>query len=159
MATPLQPKRFASRPPRPLPRSSSSALEQLEDRRLCSVTVTQGWTGYFTIRGTAAADTINVNVSRSAGTFTVDGVTYAGVQYISVIGGDGDDSINVSGSGSGPVGASITGDAGDDTISRNFDGGIWSGDGDDIINLSNAFRGTADAGAGSDIISVSGDCI
>src|SRR4051812_2890457 len=103
MATPQQLARSQSLCPRPAttPRVRSLLVEPLENRRLCSVTVTQGWTGYFTIAGTPSADVINVSVSRSAGMFTVDGLTYAGVQFISVIGGDGNDTINVSGSGAG----------------------------------------------------------
>jgi hypothetical protein len=134
-------------------------LEELEDRRLCSVTVSQGWTGYFTIQGTPAADSINVSVNRSTGTFTVDGVTYAGVQYLSVVGGDGNDNVDVSGTGSGSLAASISGGAGDDTLSLNFDGGIWGGDGNDTINLTNAYRGAAIGEAGSDLLTISGDCI
>src|SRR4051794_233964 len=100
MAKPLQPKGpLASRQLGSPPRTWSTALERLEDRRLCSVTVTQGFTGYYTIQGTPAADNINVSVNRTAATFTLDGATYAGVQYINVIGGDGNDTIRVSGTG------------------------------------------------------------
>src|SRR4051812_45009147 len=98
MAKPLPPKglqtihpesRLSSRAPAP--------IELLEARRLYSATVTQGWIGFYTIQGTPAPDNINASVNRSTGTFTLDGVTYAGVQYINVIGGDGNDNIQVVG--------------------------------------------------------------
>ena len=134
-------------------------IETLEERRLFSVTVTQGFTGYFTIQGTPAADNIDVSVNRSAGTFTVEGVTYAGVQHLNVIGGDGNDMIRVAGTGSGSLSASISGGAGNDSISLNFDGGIWGGDGNDNITLYDAFRGQVLGEAGSDNIMVIGNCI
>jgi len=160
MAKPLPPKGFRTIPSKS--RQSSRApgpIELLEARRLYSVTVTQGWTGFYTIQGTSAPDNINVSVNRSTGTFTLDGVTYAGVQYINVIGGDGNDNIQVNGSGPGSIGASIDGGTGDDAISLNFDGGIWGGSGDDTISLSDSFRGEARGDAGSDLITISGECI
>lgn len=160
MATPLPPKgSLITHTPPPLRWRAPSTLESLEDRRLCSVTVTQGWTGYFTIQGTPAADNIHVSVNRSAGTFAVDGLTYAGVQYINVVGGDGNDTIDVAGGGAGSLAVSISGGTGDDTLSLNFDGGIWGGAGDDTINLSDSFRGEAAGEAGSDLITISGECI
>jgi Ca2+-binding RTX toxin-like protein len=164
MAKPLPPKGSPTAGTRPrLPSRAFPAaapVEQLEARRLCSVTVTQGWTGYYTIEGTPAADNINVSVNRSAGTFTVEGTTYTGVQYINVIGGDGNDNIRVEGDGSsGSVAASISGGAGNDFIWLNFDGAIWGGDGDDGIYLFDAFRGQVLGEAGDDFISVIGNCI
>ena len=168
MAKPLPPKRvLTSRPSRrPLRAAAATAVmpatttvEPLEHRRLCSVTVTQTWTGYYTIQGTPAADNIDISVNRTTGTFTVDGVTFTGAQYLNVIGGDGNDSIRVSGTGSGSLAASISGGAGNDNISLNFDGAIWGDDGDDNINLYDAFRGQVQGGTGDDFILIIGNCI
>jgi Ca2+-binding RTX toxin-like protein len=142
-----------------LPPCASIAVEALEDRRHWSVTVSQGWTGYFTIQGTPADDTINVSVNRAAATMTVEGTTYTGVQYINVIAGDGADTVQVSGTGSGSVACSIDGGAGNDTISLNFDGGIWGGSGDDTVTLSDAFRGYVQGDDGADFITVLGNCV
>jgi Ca2+-binding RTX toxin-like protein len=160
MAKPSLSKRLL--PPATPPRVSSRArspIEHLETRRLCSVTVSQSWIGYYTLQGTPAADVIDVAVNRTAGTFTVDGISYAGLQYLNVIGGDGNDSIRVSGSGAGSVGASISGGGGNDRIQLNFDGAVWGGDGDDFITLFDAFRGQVLGEGGGDFISVGGECI
>jgi len=160
MAKPLPPKGSPTAAQPRLPsRHFSAVVEDLEGRRLFSVTVTQGWTGFFTLQGTAAADNISVSVNRTAATFTVDEVTYAGVQFINVVGGDGSDNIQVVGSGSGSLAAAIDGGGGSDQISLNFDGGIWGGIGDDSSYLSDSFRGEAMGEAGSDMITISGECI
>src|SRR6478752_6436582 len=157
MAKPLPPN-GSPIPPLHLASRARFSIETLEERRHFSVTVTQGFTGYFTIQGTPAADNIDVTVNRTTGTFTVEGITYAGVQHINVIGGDGNDAIRVAGTGSGSLSASISGGAGNDSISLNFDGGIWGGDGNDNITLYDAFRGQVLGEGGSDNIMVIGNC-
>ena len=131
---------------------------QLEPRRLFA-TVAQGFPGYYRVTGGAGDDVISIEVDRSAGTFTLDGVTYPGVQHVLVIAGDGNDTVSVVGTGTGIASASIRGGAGDDHLSLNMDGGVWGDDGRDSLHLRNAFRGAAVGGTGDDSISLAGECI
>ena len=134
-------------------------IETLEDRRLMSATVTEGYPGFFEVDGTAGADTINITVSQAAETFTLDGTTYTGVMDISVAGYGGNDSITVASSGEGSIGTSVTGGDGNDTVNVNFPGAIWAGLGDDILYLSDSFRGEVYGEGGADQMYVSGACI
>jgi hypothetical protein len=139
-------------------------IATLEPRRLFAVTatltVTECYAGHYEIHGTEAADVITVEVSQGAETFSLDGVTYAGVSYINVYGLGGDDVVNVfSTDGPGSIGASLSGDAGDDDLTLTFDGGIWGGEGDDRLHLTDSFRGSAYGEAGHDRIFVDGDSI
>jgi Ca2+-binding RTX toxin-like protein len=132
-------------------------LESLEGRRLFAATVTEGYPGLYEVHGTADDDVIEISVNQDAGTFTLDGATYADVSYIYVHGYDGNDFISVtSEDGSGSIGASISADGGSDTVLLNFDGAIWGGDGKDIIYLSDATRGQVYGEDGSDEIYLSG---
>jgi Ca2+-binding RTX toxin-like protein len=103
---------------------------------------------------------IDVSVSQTDQTFTVNGNAYSGVEYILVNGYGGDDYISVvSLDGSGIISSSISGGEGNDDITLNFDGGVWAGVGDDSLHLSDAFRGTACGEEGNDSVYVSGACI
>src|SRR5262245_46407854 len=135
-------------------------LEALEGRRLLSASVSEGYPGFYYIDGDDSPDEISVSVSMTEDTFSFDGNTYSDVSYIVVHGGGGDDTISVmSVDGPGPIGASITGDDGNDVITLNFDGGVWAGSGNDVLHLSDSFRGQALGEEGDDQIFISGDCI
>lgn len=134
-------------------------LESLESRRLFSVTVTEGYPGFYEICGDEHPNVIDVSVSMNDETFTLDGVTYTGVAYILVHGYGGDDTISViSTDGPGYITGVISAGDGNDTITLNFDGGVWAGAGDDTLYLSDAFYGEALGEAGDDRIYISGDC-
>jgi Ca2+-binding RTX toxin-like protein len=134
--------------------------EVLERRRLFSVTVTQDYPGYYEVNADDSGNTINIAVSQTDGTFTLDGTTYSDVTYIQVNGGAGNDTINVT-SNDGPdgIGVAVGGGAGDDTITTNIDASIWAGDGNDQVHVSDSFEGQIYGEAGNDQIYVSGRCI
>jgi len=133
-------------------------MENLETRRLCSVTVTQGYPGYYQIDGDNGANSIVVSVNQNAQTFTLNGVTYTGVSYIVVNGYGGNDHIAVTGS-PGPIGCTIRDGDGNDSVSLNFDGAIYTGNGQDTISLKDSFEGEVHTGDGNDQIYVSGQCV
>src|SRR3954470_12320376 len=121
-------------------RYCAMTLEQLEQRRLYSYTVTEGYTGFYEVTGDNSGNRIEISLNQANQTFTLDGQTYAGVEHISINSGDGDDTIIVtSEDGAGMVACDINAGGGDDFVSKNFDGGIWAGSGNDIIVLSNAW--------------------
>lgn len=130
----------------------------LEPRRLFA-SVFQGFPGYYEVTGGAGDDYITIEVNQAAGTFTLDGVTYGGVLHVLVDAGGGNDTVSVTGTGTGMISASIRGGPGDDQLTLNMDGGVWGDDGRDTIHLRNSFRGEAHGGAGDDSISVAGACI
>ena len=136
-------------------------IERLETRRFFAVTVTQNYPGYYRVDSDNNPNAINISVSQNNDTFTLDGVTYPGVSYITVNGNGGNDTINVSSAdGSyGPIGCAINGGWGNDTISMNVDGVIHGGAGDDTISLRDSFYGEVYGDSGNDKIYVSGDCI
>ena len=139
---------------------SPPQIQPLDPRRFLSVTVSEGYPGFFDIESDGASDSIHVAVSQQNHTFTLDGVTYSDVAYIEVHGGGGDDDIVVqSTDGSGDIGAGVSGDDGNDSITLNFDGGVWGGNGDDTLYLSDSFYGVADGGAGNDSVYVLGSCV
>jgi Ca2+-binding RTX toxin-like protein len=134
-------------------------IESLESRRLLSTTVTEMYPGFYDVEGDQSADEIHATVSQNDGTFTLDGDTYTDVSYIFVHGNGGEDNISViSVDGPGSIGASITGDDGNDTITLNFEGGVSGGAGNDVLYLSDSFRGQAYGDAGNDQIYISGAC-
>lgn len=140
------------------PRSRSGPLlERLECRRLFSVTVSQGYPGYYTISGDNSANTISVSVNQNARTFTLNGVTYGNVSYITVNGYDGNDFVTVAGS-PGVIGCTINEGNGNDSVSLSFDGAIYVGGGQDIVSLKDSFQGEIHTGDGPDQISLSGYC-
>ncbi len=141
-------------------RASGTTVELLEHRRLLSVTVAQSSPGYYEINSDNTPNDINISVSQGDQTFTLDGATYTGVNYISVFGNGGNDNINVqSVDGPGSIGASIDTGTGNDTVNLNFDGSIWCGGGNNNIHLQDSFRGEVYGGSGNDQIYVIGDCI
>src|SRR5690349_10896854 len=79
----------------PSQRDPQYGLESLESRRFFSVTVSEGYPGFFEVAGDEADDQISISVSQSDESFTLDGVTYTQVSYISVHGGGGNDTISV----------------------------------------------------------------
>jgi Ca2+-binding RTX toxin-like protein len=133
-------------------------VEALEARRLYSVTVSEGYPGFYEVEGDDAANTINITVSQDDATFTLDGVTYTGVSYLYVYGRGGGDTIHIAGA-PGPIGASVDGGSGGDDIAVNFDGAIWAGPGDDTLRLADAFRGTVYGESGDDAIYIRGQCV
>ena len=134
-------------------------IENLERRRLLSVTVNETSSGFYEIHGDDSDNTIVVSVSQDDQSFTLDGVTYTGVYYIYVFGHGGNDVISVSAPSAGSIAASIDGGDGNDQLSLNFDGGIWGGEGDDVINLADSFRGVVSGDGGNDQIFVKGECV
>jgi Ca2+-binding RTX toxin-like protein len=135
-------------------------IESLETRRLHAVTVTEMYPGFFDVSGDNSHDYIPITVSQAEKSFTLDEVTYTGVAYIYVHGNGGEDHIYVTSiDGTGSIGASVTGDDGNDYIGLNFDGGVWAGAGNDILYLTDAFRGQAYGEAGNDQMHIMGACI
>src|SRR5687767_14132918 len=115
-------------------------LERLECRRLWSVTVIEGFPGFYEVHGDDADNEISIQLSTEKQEFTLDGQTYKGVQQLTVYGLGGNDTISVAASAAGMVSASIDGGEGDDEISLNFDGAVRGAGGNDHIYLSDAFR-------------------
>lgn len=138
-------------------------LETLERRRLMSVSVVQGYPGYYEVYGTDAADAISISVqnaqSSADASFTLDGVTYGGVAYVSVFAAQGDDLVSVAIHGEGSVASSVVGDDGNDDLTLSGAGAIWGDSGDDVLHLSNSFRGEVYGGPGQDRIYVAGACV
>lgn len=132
-------------------------LETLERRRLLTVTVVPGYPGFYEVYGDESADVIALAFPGD-GTFTLDGATYGGVEYVTVFGGGGDDTIDV-GAAPWPIGVSVNAGHGNDAVTLNSAGAVWGEEGGDVIRLSNSFRGTVYGGAGDDRIFLSGECI
>ena len=145
-----------SRPRRRAP--LRTGVESLEPRRLCSVTVSQGYPGYYEIDGDNGANSIVVSVNQNARTFTLNNVTYGGVAYITVKGFGGSDYVNVAGS-PGAIGCTIIEGDGNDSMSLNFDGAIYAGNGQDTFSLKDSFEGEVHTGSGNDQVYVSGACV
>jgi Ca2+-binding RTX toxin-like protein len=133
-------------------------VETMEGRTLFSVTVSQDYPGYYEITGDDSADVIDVSVDMDAQTFTLDGDTYDGVEFILVYGNGGDDTIDLHASSPGYIGTAVNGGDGRDAVTVNFDGSVWGGAGNDRIELSDAFRGQVFGEDGNDEIYVSGQC-
>ena len=132
-------------------------IETLEGRRFFAATVVEGYPGYYEIHGDGSDDVIDVSVSQSGESFTLDGVTYNGVTYISVHAYGGDDFISIrSDEGQGSIAAGVSAGDGRDTVLVNFDGAIWGGNDDDILYLSDSFYGGVHGEDGNDRIYVSG---
>lgn len=132
-------------------------LQSLERRRLLTVTVSEGYPGFFEVHGTASADTIEISVNMADTSMTVDGTTYQGVEFVTVYGYGGDDTISVSTpDGFGWTAAAIHGGDGNDTLTLEFDGAVWGGEGNDSIILTDSYRGEAYGEAGNDSILIGG---
>jgi Ca2+-binding RTX toxin-like protein len=135
-------------------------IETLEARRLLTVTVSEAYPGFYEVHGDGDNDVIDIAVSQSGESFTLDGTTYSGVAYIYVHAYGGEDFISLySDEGAGSIAASVSAGDGTDTVLLNFDGAIWGGDGNDIIYLTDSFRGGAYGQCGDDEIYVSGACV
>ena len=134
-------------------------MESLEPRSLLSVAVNETSPGFYEINGDESDNAIIIQVSQDDQSFTLDGQTYSGVNYIYVFGNGGNDMIQVSAPSAGSIGCSIDGGAGDDNLSLNFDGGIWGGEGNDVINLADSFQGQVSGDGGDDQIFVRGECV
>jgi Ca2+-binding RTX toxin-like protein len=132
-------------------------VEVLEHRRLRSVSVNQGYPGYYEVSGDDGPDVISISVSGADSTFTLDGVTYGGVAYVSVFGNGGDDVIAVA-VGDGPVGTSIHAGPGNDDVTLTGGGAVWGDGGDDILRINNSRRGELYGGSGDDRMYISGAC-
>jgi Ca2+-binding RTX toxin-like protein len=133
-------------------------VETMEGRTLFSVTVTEGYYGFYDVTGDASADVIAITVDQDNQTFTLDDTTYYNVEYIFIDAGDGGDVVTVTANSLGFIGASVVGGGGDDQITVNFDGAVWGGDGADVIDLSDSFRGEVYGEAGDDLVTVHGGC-
>ena len=134
-------------------------VEPLESRRLMSVTVVEGYPGFYEILGDDSANTISVGVSQDDETMTVDGVTYGGVVDVSIHAHGGDDTITAASSPDGWIGVSVVAGEGNDSVSINFAGAIWAGPGDDVLRLTNSFRGEVYGDQGGDRIYIAGGCV
>src|SRR5205085_11277976 len=126
-------------------RGSRGFIERLELRRLYSVTVSQGYPGYYQIDGDNGSNSIVVSVDQNARTFTLNGVTYGGVNYLTVMGYEGNDYITVAGT-QGAIGCTIIDGGGNDSLSLNFDGAIYAGNGQDTLSLKDSFEGEVHTG-------------
>lgn len=133
-------------------------LETLERRRLLSVSVVQGYPGYYEVYGTEAPDSVVIAASNADATFTLDGVIYTGVAYISVFTFGGDDVVSVTIEGSGPIGAAILVGSGNDDASLTGAGAVWGQAGDDTLRLADSFRGEVYGGQGQDRLTITGGC-
>jgi len=133
--------------------------ETLEPRRLFAVVTPTGIPGFYYVQGTDGDDTISIAINQPAGTFTLDGATYGGVQHVNVRAGLGNDSVTVSSTGVGFIAASIHGEGGNDSLTLNGNGAVFGEDGNDTISLRNSFRGEAYGGTGDDYVSVAGNTI
>jgi Ca2+-binding RTX toxin-like protein len=134
--------------------------ETLERRRFLSVSVVQGYPGYYEVYGDDSSNAIAISVSVSAedSCFTLDGATYGGVAYISVFTFAGNDSVSVSIGKDSPIGASVDAGPGDDDVTILGSGAVWGQSGNDVIRLTDSFRGEAYGGPGDDKIRFAGDC-
>jgi Ca2+-binding RTX toxin-like protein len=124
------------------------------------VSVNEAYPGFYEIQGDNQSNVIDVAVSMTDDSFSLNGVTYHDVSYISVSSGGGDDIINIlSVDGPGMIGAGISAGPGNDNITLNFDGAVWAGSGNDVLNLMDSFRGEAYGEAGNDQIFIMGACV
>lgn len=134
-------------------------VETMEGRMLYSVTVTEGYYGFYDVTGDVSADTIAITVDQNNETFTLDGNTYYGVAYIFVDAAGGADTVTAtSNNPDGYIGVSVVGGDGDDDITVDFGGAVWGGGGADDIDLADSFRGEVYGEGGNDDVTVSGGC-
>lgn len=135
-------------------------FETLESRRMLSVSVVQGYPGFYEVHGDESANEIFISVDMEARTFTLDGQTYSNLNFVSVWGYGGDDLISVStASPYATSSAVLHGGGGNDQLWLDYDGAVWGDDGNDTMFLSDAFRGEVHAGIGDDLAYLGGDNI
>jgi Ca2+-binding RTX toxin-like protein len=133
-------------------------LQALERRRLLSVTVVQGYPGFYEVYGDETANAIAISISAADSSFTLDGIRYAEATFIAILTFDGNDSVSVVADGPTPVGAGINAGAGDDDVQLSVAGAIWGESGDDTLRIANSFRGEIYGGQGNDHLEISGEC-
>src|SRR6476661_11175229 len=106
-------------------------IEQLDPRRLCSVSVAQTYPGFWEIHGDDSANRIVVTVNLDEGTFSFGGTTYGNgaLEQLSIYGYGGDDYISVNASGDPSwIAASIHAGDGDDSVYvNNLAAAVWGG--------------------------------
>lgn len=135
-------------------------LEPLEARSLFSVTVTEGYPGFYEIHGDDDANVIQASINMAEQTLDVDGQTYTEVQYVVAYGYAGDDFIMIASvDGAGVVGASIVSGPGDDLALLGVDGALFAGQGNDRAYLFDSFRGEAYGEDGNDYMDISAGCV
>ena len=134
-------------------------LESLEARRLFAVDVSEGYPGFYELRGTDGDDSIVAQINMAAETITVGDKTYEGVVYVVAYGYGGNDEISITSvDGAGLIGASIVAGEGTDQVTLGVDGAVWAGPGNDLLYLMDSFRGEAYGEAGHDYMNISGAC-
>jgi Ca2+-binding RTX toxin-like protein len=135
-------------------------IEQFEQRRLYSVTVTEGYPGFYEIHGDEEANAIYVTVDMKNASFTLDGGgTYSNVEFIAVYGHGGDDAITLTATGGiGYIGAGVHGGDGNDNVYLGFDGAVWGDAGNDFLTLADSYRGEIYGGDGNDRMVIVGAC-
>ena len=133
-------------------------LETLERRRLLTVSVFQGYPGFYEVHGDDSADVIAISVSSADSTFTLDGVPYGEVAHISVFAYGGDDVVDVAIDGPSAIAASIDAGSGNDVVAVVGGGAIWAGPGDDTLRLTDSYRGEVYGEQGDDVIVINGAC-
>jgi len=131
-------------------------LEILEGRRLLSVSVVEGYPGYYEVYGDDADDHIAISVSAAEASFELDGVRYGGVAFISICSAGGDDTVSVRIEGETHIGASVLAGDGNDSVSVSGAGAIWGEGGNDTLRLADAFRGELYGGPGDDRMYIAG---
>ena len=133
-------------------------VEVLERRRLRSVTVVEGYPGYYEVYGDDAPNAISISISSADSSFALDGVMYSNVAYISVFSYAGDDNVSIGIDAPSSIGASVIAGSGNDTVSLTGGGAVWGDAGSDAITLTDSPRGEAYGGPGDDQIYVNGNC-
>lgn len=134
-----------------------TTIESLESRTLRSVTMTYTYPGYYEITGDDSVNVIQIGIDQTARTMTYDGNTYNDVEGVYIHGHGGNDTLNVTSSGTGNISVSITGDDGNDFITLGCSGAVWGGNGNDQIYISDSPLGEAYGEAGDDKIYISGE--
>ena len=132
-------------------------LQSLERRRLLSVTVVEGYPGFFEVYGNDEPNAVQIYIAADS-SFTLDGVQYAEASFISIFTFGGDDAVSVSAEQPTLVGGAIWGEAGDDTLrlENSYRGEVYGGEGDDIICICGACADVEIDGAdGNDLIDLS----
>ena len=133
-------------------------VEALQQRWLLSISVAQGYPGYYEVYGDETAQVIAVSVSAADSTFTLDGVKYEGVAHLSVFASGGDDIVSVAIDGPSSIAASIDAGLGNDDVTLTGGGGVWGRAGNDTLRITESYRGEVYGGQGDDVIVINGAC-
>ena len=135
-------------------------IEPLELRRHFDVTVTEGYPGFWEIRGDAHSNVIVAQLNMEQRTMTLDGVTYNNVSYAVAHGNGGNDFISItSADGLGNIAAAVVAGEGNDVVTLGVDGAVYAGGGNDELYLLDSFRGEAYGEGGNDYMYISGYCV